>query len=204
MDKKYQNLRSRLIKQKEELIALKDTFNEGLRESMKDSTSELSLYDNDPADYGSELYEREKDFALRDNVHTQIVEIDNALNMIQEGTYGKCVSCGKEIPLERLQAMPSAIECVDCKAKEEQHENQLHPGSQDYLQKHLKDLLHDNDYSQKFGDPNDYPNLYDDWDHGDSVVEAYENLETEFDKDTGMFVAKNPPQADKMLRHNQP
>lgn len=198
MHENFQDLRSRLLKQRKELLSLEDTFDEGLRESMKDSTQELSMYDNDPADYGSELYEREKDLALRDNVHTQIVEIDNALKRIAKGIYGVCASCGKEIPKERLEAMPTAINCVDCKAKEEQHSNQLHPGSQDYLQKHLKDLLRDNDYSQRFGDPNDYPNLYDDWDHSANGVETYENLETEFDKETGMFVAKNAPQADKM------
>ena len=45
--------------------------------------------------------------------------IDAALQRIEAGTYGKCVNCGAPIPEERLEAMPWATLCIDCKRKEE-------------------------------------------------------------------------------------
>ena len=50
----------------------------------------------------------------------EIVEkIEEALQRIEEGTYGKCQSCGNEIPLSRLRAIPYANLCKECKTKEE-------------------------------------------------------------------------------------
>ncbi|MCQ2610455.1 MAG: TraR/DksA family transcriptional regulator [Treponema sp.] len=45
--------------------------------------------------------------------------INNALNRISQGTYGVCLSCHKDIPQNRLEAIPYAFLCVDCKAKAE-------------------------------------------------------------------------------------
>ncbi|SET93627.1 RNA polymerase-binding protein DksA [Salinibacillus kushneri] len=77
------------------------------------STGELSSYDNHPADEGSELYEREKDIALNDHAEDELKNIENALKAIDEGTYGKCKECGKEIPVERLEALPTTTYCVE-------------------------------------------------------------------------------------------
>ena len=60
------------------------------------------------ADYATNLsYERELEPELKD--------IDKALEKIEDGTYGKCEKCGKDIDIERLKVMPSATECVECK-----------------------------------------------------------------------------------------
>ncbi|MBQ6781451.1 MAG: TraR/DksA family transcriptional regulator [Treponema sp.] len=45
--------------------------------------------------------------------------IDNALDRIKQGKYGMCLKCGKEIPRERLEALPYAFMCVDCKTSDE-------------------------------------------------------------------------------------
>jgi len=45
--------------------------------------------------------------------------VDSALGRIENGHYGICMSCGKKIPQERLQAIPYAILCIDCKSSEE-------------------------------------------------------------------------------------
>jgi DnaK suppressor protein len=46
-------------------------------------------------------------------------QIDDALRRLQEGTYGTCEDCGREISPERLKAMPFARRCVDCQQKAE-------------------------------------------------------------------------------------
>jgi YteA family regulatory protein len=98
----------------------------GLHTEMRDSLSELSSYDNHPADSGSELFERSKDLALRDNAIIQLQKIEDALQKIADGTYGRCNICGQEIPAERLEAAPETTLCLDCR-KEFEGEGDRHP-----------------------------------------------------------------------------
>lgn len=51
--------------------------------------------------------------ALRSNLH----DVDRALAKIEGGTYGTCERCGKPIGDERLEAIPWALLCIDCKRK---------------------------------------------------------------------------------------
>jgi DnaK suppressor protein len=63
--------------------------------------------------------EREIGNTLEEHDERLLVAIDAALQRIENGTYGKCVNCGAPIPEERLEAMPWATLCIDCKRKEE-------------------------------------------------------------------------------------
>ncbi|KMY53420.1 hypothetical protein AC623_05015 [Bacillus sp. FJAT-27231] len=78
-----------------------------------ESMGELSSYDNHPADEGTELYERGKDLALNEHEENQLKNIVRALEAMDRGEYGKCEVCGKEIPLERLEAIPTTAYCID-------------------------------------------------------------------------------------------
>ena len=49
----------------------------------------------------------------------RLQQINNALDRIKQGKYGKCLKCGKDIPRERLEALPYAFMCVDCKTTDE-------------------------------------------------------------------------------------
>lgn len=121
MDKEMQEkFRQRLLKEKAELENRIAKMEDGQLEiPLQDSISELSMYDNHPADLGSETFERSKDFALRELAEIDLAKVQDALDHIEEGTYGKCDSCGREIPLERLEAMPSTTMCVKCKEEGE-------------------------------------------------------------------------------------
>ncbi|CEP69489.1 Zinc finger, DksA/TraR C4-type [Moorella glycerini] len=115
-----EHFRQKLLEEKKRLEEQIDTFNSGgLRESLLESTQELSRYDNHPGDLGSEEFERSKDLALRDNARIQLQKIDDALESIQEGTYGYCRVCGQEIPRERLEAIPETTLCLECRKKME-------------------------------------------------------------------------------------
>lgn len=78
-----------------------------------ESTGELSSYDNHPADEGTDLYEREKDIALSEHYRNELGNIKKALNSIENGTYGKCEVCGKEIAFQRLEALPTTTYCIE-------------------------------------------------------------------------------------------
>lgn len=105
------------------LLALRASYEEqletlrrgGLSRTLRDFTAELSSLDNHPADLGSELFERSKDLALRDYVVLQLKKIEEALDNIRRGTYGRCTRCGRQIPPERLEASPETDLCLECR-----------------------------------------------------------------------------------------
>lgn len=107
--------KQKLLKERENLLNIESRLDEtGMKNSLSDSLSELSMYDNHPADIGDELFERSKDLALRDNEHILLEQVEDALDKIEEGSYGICDRCGKPIDSERLEALPSATLCIHC------------------------------------------------------------------------------------------
>jgi RNA polymerase-binding protein DksA len=75
--------------------------------------------DNHLAETATATLGREIDFTLGENSGQILADIDSALKRIEEGTYGTCVTCGQEIPLQRLEAYPAASLCIDCKRRAE-------------------------------------------------------------------------------------
>jgi RNA polymerase-binding protein DksA len=63
--------------------------------------------------------ERERDLALSASAHQAVDEIDRALHRMDSGTYGSCERCGKKITVARLEALPFAALCIECKSREE-------------------------------------------------------------------------------------
>ncbi|MBU8914486.1 TraR/DksA C4-type zinc finger protein [Neobacillus sp. 114] len=112
---KLAGLRLQLLEEKSELEAhLEQNDHLGLeRGHAHESTGELSSYDNHPADEATELYEREKDNALLEHYKLELYNVNKALEAMENGTYGKCEVCDKEIPLERLEALPNTTYCIE-------------------------------------------------------------------------------------------
>jgi DnaK suppressor protein len=106
-----------------ELLALRDRVERAAQDiaSDDDGDGELSSPAGDQhiADHASDLFDHELDDSLGENADQILREIDTALARIEDGTYGTCTRCGKEIPVERLDAVPYAVLCVDCKRLEE-------------------------------------------------------------------------------------
>ena len=65
----------------------------------------------------SQVFEQQRDLALRERSKAELERVDAALRALDAGTYGTCVSCGKPIAPERLQAIPWAPTCIDCARK---------------------------------------------------------------------------------------
>ncbi|MCC6338387.1 MAG: hypothetical protein KJ056_09680 [Acidimicrobiia bacterium] len=79
----------------------------------RDSTAELSGYDQHPADTGSETFEREKDFSILAGLEAELAEVEAALDRIEKGTYGVDERTGEPISAERLEAVPTARTNID-------------------------------------------------------------------------------------------
>ncbi len=64
----------------------------------------------------TEAVERISSTAAARSIATALVDVDRALEKLDVGSYGVCDRCGREIPPERLEAIPSAVLCVTCSA----------------------------------------------------------------------------------------
>ena len=89
--------------------------------SLEDETEEIiGSSDNHLGDSAAATLDREIDFSLQANSQEILGEIEAALKRIDDGTYGKCESCGNDIPEERLEAMPWARYDVEHQRQREQ------------------------------------------------------------------------------------
>jgi DnaK suppressor protein len=64
----------------------------------------------------TETLELEKRLALENRTRKEMAEVEHALQKFDQGTYGKCDNCGKPIDPARLEALPQATLCLNCKA----------------------------------------------------------------------------------------
>ena len=120
-----QNSSTRLRAVKKRLLTERERLEQELHTIMErtsissdiEQVTELSTYDDHPADLASETFEREKDLALEGNIQDLLDKVNTALEKIEDSTYGQCDSCGIEINPNRLEALPWASLCLDCQAR---------------------------------------------------------------------------------------
>ena len=117
-----QSLSTRIRATKKRLLTEKERLEQELHEIVErtslssdvEQITEMSTYDDHPADLASETFEREKDLALESNIQDLLAKVNTALEKIEDGTYGLCDSCGVEINPNRLEALPWASLCLNC------------------------------------------------------------------------------------------
>jgi len=80
----------------------------------------------DPADRATQEEEFSIELRTRDRERKLIKKIDNTIDRLDAEDYGYCDTCGIEIGLRRLEARPTATQCVDCKSLDEIKEKQIH------------------------------------------------------------------------------
>lgn len=116
-----EHFRELLVEKREAVAAALENLHKENARSLEDETGELvsGSADQHLADTATETVEREIGNTLEEHDERLLGAIDSALQRIEDGTYGKCVNCGAPIPEERLEAMPWATLCIDCKRKEE-------------------------------------------------------------------------------------
>jgi len=78
----------------------------------------------DPADRASQEEEFSLELRTRDRERKLIKKIDESMNEVDTGEYGYCETCGVEIGIRRLEARPTATQCIDCKSLDEIKEKQ--------------------------------------------------------------------------------
>lgn len=86
-------------------------------ESLPDSRARLESADD--LDRTLDILDQEMDLRVREIRSDEIQKVEEALERIEAGTYGKCVACGARIPAARLRLLPEATLCVHCQEQEE-------------------------------------------------------------------------------------
>jgi DnaK suppressor protein len=104
---RYQALRERLQNQRDEILNMYKQDLRAGQESADDGTEDI-------VDRANNAYNRELMFSLSDNERATLLQIENALARMDEGTYGRCSNCGQTINIQRLEAVPWARFCIDC------------------------------------------------------------------------------------------
>ncbi len=113
-------MRERLVRERADLQATVDRIRERLAVPQRESSGDLSVVDQHPADAASETEARELDLARQTMFEGKIALIDEALARLERGEYGRCVVCGRPIPEERLELVPETPYCVEDAEREQQ------------------------------------------------------------------------------------
>ena len=104
---RFKALRQRLENQRAEIVNMYKQDLRAGQESADDGTEDI-------VDRANNAYNRELMFSLSDNERTTLLQIENALRRMDEGSYGRCANCGRMISIQRLEAVPWARFCIDC------------------------------------------------------------------------------------------
>jgi RNA polymerase-binding protein DksA len=113
-----EHFKQRLLDERQRAQEALDYLHDENESQLEDDREEIQS-DNHPGDMATSTFDRELDYTLEENVERALGEIDAALKRIEDGTYGTCVNCGQPIAPERLEALPWATLCIDCKRKDE-------------------------------------------------------------------------------------
>ena len=93
-------------------------------DTLSGMTDEKAIFP-DPTDRAALEADRNFMLRIRDRERKLIVKIQDALERIENGTYGICEACSSDISLKRLKARPVTTQCIDCKTKQEADEKAL-------------------------------------------------------------------------------
>lgn len=149
------DLRKKLEKEKQEVTKTIEGMNDNTlfgdtdrHTSEKYSTGELSSYDNHIGDIGTDVYMHDMDNSLINHEQYVLNEINEALEKMEDGTYGICTNCHKEIEKDRLEIIPETTLCAECAKEivvgpdisESVDKNHLNSYNDMYYSEYIKDL----------------------------------------------------------------
>ena len=114
MDKNFiERMKQSLSDLKSEIIANLAASNEDFKEIVE------GMDPKDLVDIASDDIDRKMIEALGSQELKRLKLIDSALTRIEQGKYGLCMKCSKRIPQDRLEAIPYALMCIECKTADE-------------------------------------------------------------------------------------
>ena len=117
--KTLDRLRKNLLEEQKRIQGQADELAAEAEQLARDREGGDTQFDEESGDGDTVNVERERDLLLSASALQVVEEITDALARMKKGTYGVCTPAGRRLPLERLEAIPWANVCVDCKARAE-------------------------------------------------------------------------------------
>jgi RNA polymerase-binding transcription factor DksA len=108
-DHDRQQVEERLAQREREIEERRTALHAGGRPG----SDELANHDNHPGDQGTETFMQEMDETTEGILDDELSRVKDAQQALEDGRYGICVDCGKEIPAERLEVAPESTRCVE-------------------------------------------------------------------------------------------
>lgn len=107
-----------LLEKRQEIMKTEDVLESSVvNQSFLNSDPGELKYTTHMADLGSDTMVKEQKSYFNARIRKFLQHLDEALNRIENGTFGFCVACGKKILKERLEAVPHTRYCVPCKLR---------------------------------------------------------------------------------------
>jgi DnaK suppressor protein len=113
------HMTGKFSKQRELLESERKRLNEEMSQSQTTASSADERREGSPfgkrEEEATETLELEKRLTMENRIRQELAKVEHALEKIENGTYGLCDNCGKPIPPQRLEALPQASLCMNCK-----------------------------------------------------------------------------------------
>jgi DnaK suppressor protein len=124
--KNLDHFEKRLLEERKRVLKELGHYDEAFNNTQQANDGNLSAYSFHMADQGTDAMEREKAFLFASQEGRFLWHLDEALRRLYRSpeTFGKCHNCGNDIAFERLDALPHARYCIDCKQREEDAKRQ--------------------------------------------------------------------------------
>ena len=120
--KQLAHIEKRLLEERARALRSLGLFDEMAKADRESADSDLAAYTDHMADQGTEAMEREKAALFATKEGRYLYRLEEALRRLYNDpeNFGACHTCGKPVGYERLDALPQARYCIDCKLKEEE------------------------------------------------------------------------------------
>ncbi|MEO7366851.1 MAG: TraR/DksA C4-type zinc finger protein [Gemmatimonadaceae bacterium] len=124
--KNLDHFEKRLMEERKRVLKELGHYDEAFNNTLQGNDGNLSAYSFHMADQGTDAMEREKAALFASQEGRFLWHLDEALRRLYRSpdTFGKCHNCGNEIAFERLDALPHARFCINCKQTEEDAKRQ--------------------------------------------------------------------------------
>ncbi|MGE5343838.1 MAG: TraR/DksA family transcriptional regulator [Candidatus Omnitrophota bacterium] len=96
---------------KEKLLKLKAEIKRIMQSQERQAPTSDAV---DEVDQATDMMSNMMGLAMSSNYEATLAKIEEALKRIENGEFGDCVACGKEIPIGRLEVLPFTLYCIDC------------------------------------------------------------------------------------------
>ena len=117
--KELAHFRKIILAERDRILHELGRIEESINQASEEIEGSKQSYSNHLADLGTDYMEKEKNYYYASQEGSYLKALEEALELIEKGEYGRCMECGELIAPKRLEAMPAAKLCIVCQSNKE-------------------------------------------------------------------------------------